>query len=64
VIEEAWNRTPECHSLEDLMHKIGCTRDNLKEWSIETFRKVTKDIQNKREKVEQTMEETKNYQAR
>jgi hypothetical protein len=48
VIEEAWNSMPECHSLEDLMHKIG---DNLKEWSIETFGKVTKDIRNKRKKL-------------
>jgi hypothetical protein len=60
-IEETWNSMPDCHSLEDLMHKIGCTRDNLKEWSIETFGKVTKDIRNKRKKLNKLWKKPKTF---
>ncbi|KAM0844489.1 hypothetical protein ACQ4PT_057047 [Festuca glaucescens] len=51
VIEEAWNNSPPCASLNDLMEKISNTSGQLKEWSMETFGMVTKQIKNRRAKL-------------
>jgi hypothetical protein len=52
IIEDAWNNGPTCHSLAELVKKIDGTRSQLHEWSSEHFPNVTKEIRNKRKKLE------------
>jgi ribonuclease HI len=51
IIEEAWNNSPPCASLNELMEKITNTSGHLKEWSTENFGMVTKQIKNRRAKL-------------
>jgi hypothetical protein len=51
VIDEAWTSRPECSSLDDLIQKIECTNDHLKEWSTAVFGKVSREIRNLRKKL-------------
>ncbi|XP_051212082.1 uncharacterized protein [Lolium perenne] len=51
TIEEAWEGSPPCSNLSDLVKKLNTTRNHMHSWSKETFGSVTKNINRLRNKI-------------
>jgi exonuclease III len=51
TIEEAWEGSPPCSNLSDLVKKLNTTRNHMHSWSKETFGSVTKNVNRLRNKI-------------
>jgi hypothetical protein len=51
AIEEAWEGSPPCQNLNDLVNKLNTTRSHMHSWSRENFGSITRTANRLRNKI-------------